>query len=340
MVNNSMDLKKQNDKIIEKKIKYLTRQKDITELIVMDDVENDYTSFSLSGIMLRSQKYLYPTAGGFDLGCGVGCFFTDIPESNVKFTEFFYKNSPYALRRRKFSLYNNTHKLTSIFSDGFAESMLGDVVTGNHFVEIRRCDGKIVILIHSGIPENMKWRYIEYFISIVKQKNPSILSSDNSYLMKVDKYSNEAGIILEISKDANLFACINRKYIAERIVEKMNGSIVFEINSSHEFIEQDDTCVVHCLGVQKYHHFKGKEMAVILSGPSRINYIVTKVGSRKYINHGTPLISVDMEGKRKYASLEAVMQSEQSKDYEIEKKCSPLYMCKKKAGIYEYSVFR
>lgn len=260
MVNYSSNIKKQNDKIIEKKIKFLTRQKDITELIVMDDVENDYTSFSLSGIMLRSQKYLYPTAGGFDLGCGVGCFFTDISEDSVKnFTEHFYRNSPYALRRRKFILYTNIHKLKSIFCDGFAESMLGDVVIGNHFVEIRSCDGKIVILVHSGIPENMRWKYIEYFISIVKEKNPSILSSDNSYLMKVDKNSNEAKIILEISEDANLFACINRKYIAERIVKKMNGSIVFEINSSHEFIEQDNTGVVHCFGVQKYRQFKEKK---------------------------------------------------------------------------------
>ena len=56
------------DKNVDEKIKYLMKQEDISDMIVMDDVESDSTSFSVSGTMLRSEKYLYPTAGDLILG--------------------------------------------------------------------------------------------------------------------------------------------------------------------------------------------------------------------------------------------------------------------------------
>lgn len=324
---------------VDKKIKYLMDQEDISEMIVMEDVENDYTSFSISGTMLRSNKYLYPAAGGFDLGCGVGCFFTDIPVVNINYENLIYKNSLYGLRRRRFSLYSNVDELNSIFKSDFEEAMLGDVVTGNHFVELRDYNNKIAVLVHSGVTEDMKWQYAGHFIAIVKQTCPHILESDNSYRMRLDKDSKEAEIILEISKDANLFSKINRKYIAEQVTKKLNGTIISEIDCSHEFIERYDNDIIHCFGVQKYQKIEDIDKAIILSGPSEDNYIVTRVGDNKFLNHGTPLIDVNEDGKRRYAALEDSMKDGQIKDYRIEGACKPLCGCKKGTNKYEYRIF-
>ena len=88
--------------------------------------------------------------------------------------------------------------------------MLGDIVTGNHFVELRNYNERIALFVHSGVTEEMKWKYAEHFIKIVKQTAAHVLESDNSYLVRLDKYSKEATIILEISEDANLFAQRNQ----------------------------------------------------------------------------------------------------------------------------------
>ncbi len=327
------------DKNVDEKIKYLMKQEDISDMIVMDDVESDSTSFSVSGTMLRSEKYLYPTAGGFDLGCGVGCFFTNILVRNVKFENLIHKSSPYGLRRCRFKLYSNADELKSIFSNDFEESMLGDIVTGNHFVELRNYNERIAIFVHSGVTEEMKWKYAEHFIKIVKQTAAHVLESDNSYLVRLDKDSKEATIILEISEDANLFAQRNRKYIAEQIAKRLNGTIISEIDCSHEFIERDGNDIIHCFGVQKYQEIEGIEKAIILSGASEVNYIVRRTGNSKFINHGTPLIHIDRDGKRIYAALEDSIKEGQIKDYKIEAKCKTFCGCKKGINEYEYRVF-
>lgn len=331
---NNLEIDKIKENEICTKIQYLMKQEDIVEFVMNLDIEYDYECLALSGLMIGSRTNLYPIAGGFDLGCGVGLFVTDIDIEHVNMKPFLHRSSPYGIRVEKMK---QKYKFKSEFGAYFSQCNLGEIEEGNHFVEMREYEGKLAILIHSGVPVDIKWEYASYFISLAKKK-PELLKANNAYVVQLKKDSVEARNVLDISSDANLYASMNRRYIAKQILQKLKGNIVFEIDNSHEFIEMDKGVIIHCFGVQKYKKINQKDIAVILSGAEYNNYIVERIGNGKYLNHGTPIKQYEKNGKRIYSSLEEIILDDSNTSYIVKGVCNPICVCKRKGTVYEYTI--
>ncbi|WP_313134212.1 RtcB family protein [Anaerocolumna sp.] len=313
-------------------------QEDIVELIINSDIEADYQSLSLSGTMIRSNKYLYPVGSGFDIGCGLGVFKTNINLDQINIKDLFNVKSPFGIRRQKYKLYSKKIDTSTEIGKILCEEKLGDIETGNHFIEIRTCEGNIYIVIHSGISECMKMYFAQHIIKFFKEFNSENLDADNTYAIKIPKNNEKSKSYINEVQITNQFAEDNRKYIAYKIAEKLGGKVISSFDSSHEYIKIDCDDIIHCNGTQEFKDRDGIMLALILSGFERDNYIVEMIGEVDYINHGTVMLKNNINGERVYSSFEEIIEMEQLRNVKPIYKLSPICGCKKGKSGYEYCI--
>ncbi|QSX05001.1 RtcB family protein [Sedimentibacter sp. zth1] len=334
MLNNY--IKNVDNSYIDSRLIYLNNQQDIKKIILNCDLEPDYESLTLTGTMICSDTFVYPFAAGFDLGCGLGLFLTDLNKNDIKQLKL-EETSPFGIRKSKYTNHSNSNNQT-VIGKSIMNEYLGQVETGNHFVEIRLLNNKICILVHSGLPKRIKNLFAMELIDLVKKYNPNIMQSENSYEFKLNKNSFEAINLIKAIEEANNFTRINRQYIAKKIVKSMNGKIIDYIDASHEYIKFNNENIIHCHGTQEYVKKLNNYIAVVLSGSSSPNYVVKKNNDIEYINHGTILKSINCNGERNYSSFEE-LSDDNATNFRSLYKLIPLYCCKRRAKKYVYEVY-
>lgn len=146
------------ERVVLTMLEYLSKQLDITTVEVNSDIEYDYNSFSLSGVKIESDRYIYPAALGFDLGCGVGVF--KLQNCNREKLNRISKTTKSAFgicNKEKVVSKLQSKQYCILLQNIIGETCLGDIESGNHFIEIQaNSKQEYFIVIHSGISESMK----------------------------------------------------------------------------------------------------------------------------------------------------------------------------------------
>jgi len=291
--------------MISKYKKYLESE-NIDDLEYFNDVEFNNDSFTLSGLTFSSEEYLYVGASGFDLGCGVSLAIITMKKDIKSFKEL---NCLMDLISKK------EIKSIKYYDDG---QFIGNIETGNHFIEIRRIMDssalKLVgdaekyiyaLIIHSGSTEDMKMTNTIFFINTYKSIK-LMNTNDNGYEVKIEVGDQQSDLFLSMMKESMEFAQLNRKYITNEICNTIGAEISHFIDSPHDFIENNNNTITHYFGIQKPQLLLNTKVALILSGAEDNNIVVECDTSVKAIDHGTKLISV-VDGERCYSSSIADM---------------------------------
>ncbi|MEG1595250.1 MAG: RtcB family protein [Lachnospiraceae bacterium] len=337
------DRKFWNEKIKKENIiSHLSGKRDIVELVINSDMESDNACFSLSGIMIRSRGFLYPTAGGFDLGCGVASYKLNCRYININKLKN-ETHTIFSISRRKFKPSSMKEQFSACLQEYMEHTCIwfGTIEKGNHFVEIRRdSEGYFYINIHSGIPEAFQLYFAGKFLQLAKKWVKDYSNLKCGYELWIPIQEKDAQEYIQDAKAANLYAKANRSYIAEAVADILDVSITDTVDSSHEFIYCEGEDVIHSNGTQEFQQRKNKCQAVIICGKERETVIVNKIGDKRFINHGTILNEISQEGERCYSSLKEVMDT---KDFcaavEPDVGLFPYISCKKVEGKYEYQIF-
>lgn len=331
------------DKRVGTLLTFLEEQKDIVGIDINSDIEQDYGSFSLSGMRVESRGYIYPAALGFDLGCGVGVFllkgFTPEKLEDLRFS----KNSIFGIRRKKTDLEMcRGEKHMADFREIISNMYYGEIESGNHFLEIQKNDrNEFYLVVHSGLQKRVKEYFECLFIKYYNKYVEIDLYGDNGYVVKVPSQSEDGKEFFEVCVKANEWAKMNRNYIAMMIGKKIRCSIECLLDTSHEFLQACGDIMVHSNGVQMLMNRGDAKVGIIISGEGNDNYLICGKKGNNYINHGTKLRQQTGEGKRIYGDVEELMRNKDfSKKIAVIDVLTPILNCKKVGREYEYTVFR
>lgn len=285
--------------MIEKYKQYLESE-NIDNLEYFNDVEFNNDSFTLSGLTFSSKKNLYVGGSGFDLGCGVSLALITI-QNNIEKTE--------NLECLMDLISKKETKSIKHYDEG---QILGNIETGNHFIEIRKIkdvstlnfekkdkENIYALIIHSGSTEDMKMTNIRFFIETYKCID-DMVHDDNGYEVKINIASKRSDLFLTMMLESMEFARLNRLHITNEICQVIGAELLNYIDSPHDFFEKVNDKITHYFGIQKPQNLLGKKVALILSGAQNDNIVVECHASIRAIDHGTKLLSV-ADGKRSYS---------------------------------------
>ena len=183
------------------------------------------------GTTITITDKVIPDYVGVDLGCGVLCIKLNTDNLNLEKTDNFIKrNIPYG-----FSIRNKIHNsvdqtlLDELYSleclnKDAALKAIGSVGSGNHFIEIAKSDkNEYYLIIHSG------------------SRNPG-LKVANFYQKKLgDKGYLDGELFEQYIHDSfimNKFACLNRKIIAEEILEFLECGELSRFETIHNYLSK------------------------------------------------------------------------------------------------------
>lgn len=323
-------------------IDYLMKLKDIKTLIINSDVELDCEGLCLAGTLIQSDKYLYPIAGGFDIGCGVALYRLVGGFDINLFDKLFNSKRLFGIKRKKYSTENkmSDNKWNQIISSGLNRQWLGEIEEGNHFIEIcKGDDDNYYILIHSGVAEYIKMLVLRLFLMLYRKHYGEGDNETNGYVLRINKHDIDAKAYLENCETIRLYAQKNREYIAKKIADNIDIEIEYILDSPHQFITMEDKTIIHANAVQRFALVDNKKTAIILCGKGKQNVVVEGIGEKQFINHGTKL--VQREGtKRVYGDIQDILLDVEFKDnLKIKSILTPVISCKKERNIYEYQVF-
>lgn len=334
-------MKEDGDNIKGKKqLQYLNKQEDIVELQINSDIEPDYASFSLGGILLVSNKYVYPAAGGFDIGCGVGLFRLVGQVSVKDLKKFLTSETPYGIKKKKWDIEGSHYSCgyTSLLRDSFDEWQMGEFETGNHFAEILKDkDHNMYVLIHSGVMEPSKTVFAYAFVDLFNKMGKKD-EDDNGYAVKVHKDSLEGMELLELFQLAEKIAVRNRCYIAKEIGKKLGLDVITIIDTLHEFVYRCNDLIIHSNGVQKMEVCEQGTEGILLCGYGNSTRLIRGDEKQRFYNHGTKYF--DNHGKREYLSFKETMAKDEeiNSRIQIAEEYQPIIVCKNNGEKYEYTV--
>lgn len=331
-----------SEEIINGRIRYLKKQNDIKKIQLFSDLEPDYASFSLGGLLFVSDKFIYPAGGGFDIGCGVGLYQFD---KKVEFDEIKWcldDLSIFGIPQQHISLITEKsgYNYCNLFEETLDEWKLGQIETGNHFVELLKdTEGNCYILIHSGIMTPSK-NVFEYIFIEAYKKMKEIYNDTNGYCVTIDLKTNEADDALLSYERAEIIARNNREYIARQIGKELGSEITSIVDTSHEFITKIGEKVYHSNGVQKLEKRDGYFEGMLLCGYGESSRLIRTSNDTEFYNHGTKFTV--KEGKREYSTFEEFLEDEKEleKKLEVNKILTPHISCKNKGGRYVYRFFK
>lgn len=278
----------------------------------------------VNGIRFSSEGFFYFGAIGFDYGCG---FMVSLVKDIPDFTNLSLLRNKSAVSISLNSSLNNKEFFKQqfsssipFFSDSFTQLQkdgqltLGEIEQGNHFIEIKRvgeiCDGHICklldieqgdyfIVIHNGTTKNNKKKVIKEFL----HKCASIhnVGETNIYSVKDKLTYKHLAEYFEMQEQAS----INRILITKILSDNLEMRIRWSFDSCHDFIERIKNKVYFNKGCQKYKRINGVDIAFVTSDLKKRTSLVCRTGNYPYLNHGTPLKSVESE-KRVYCDIDEV----------------------------------
>lgn len=239
-----------------------------SRIVIMPDTHKG--EGSVVGYTATMNDYIIPNVVGVDIGCGV--LAVNIGQQNINFEmldKYIKRNIPsgFAIRQSSAGIYDikgltcseslkhfGSYKLQqdilhlSETLDQNLGRVLGSIGTlggGNHFIEVD-LDNKnnYWVLIHSG-SRNFGLRIATHYQNIAEKAMKDEFKGASAYKSLEYLYRDEAAAesYLDAMEVAQKYAKINRRVMAEVIVNFLKAKTIEEIESVHNYIDFKDDMI-------------------------------------------------------------------------------------------------
>lgn len=191
------------------------------------------------GTTMTVKDKVVPNLVGVDIGCGIDCIKLKNKDIDlVKLDSFIKRNIPHGtdVHKKKIrsskdiNLLELTCKKHVDIERGYLS--IGSLGGGNHFIEIDRDqEGNLYLLIHSG-SRHIGKQVAEYHQKVAKEHCKDNVPGPLKYLegKLLDNYLNDMRLMQD-------YAVLNRRTIAELIINGMNFDVDFNFATIHNYID-------------------------------------------------------------------------------------------------------
>jgi len=238
------------------------------------------------GTVFASRDTIFPSAVGYDIGCGMcafklGAFKKNVEENSREIFDLIYEKIPVGFNTNKtitdYSTYGLTGEGTKIAHKKNYRNALGSLGGGNHFIEIGYDENdSIWIVIHSGSRGVGHGIASHYMI---------VASSDTTKLKEEFDNSEHAKKLLKYNKDS--YNISRDKFIKKRVgrLRPKEGHYSLDVNSrdGKDYIQDLDWCLDFALANRK--KMMVKVIDIIYSVISLKSYITpVNLTGKNFIN--------------------------------------------------------
>jgi len=199
------------------------------------------------GTTMTITDKIVPNFVGVDLGCGMICVKLDVDKEKINFKnldQIIRRNVPSGMNVRKKAHINAASipfdKFIAPINENRARVSIGTLGGGNHFIELNEGeDGSIYLVIHSGSRNPGKLISDHYqkvaVDSLFKKKEKPAMTKDMAYVEgeNMHNYLHDVNI-------AQQYAALNRKTMAEVIIESMGWKTISEFDTIHNYVDLDN----------------------------------------------------------------------------------------------------
>lgn len=198
------------------------------------------------GTTMTITDKIVPNFVGVDIGCGMICIELSVKKEDINFQkldQIIRRNVPSGMNVRKKAHPNAKQiplqEVIAPINENRARISVGTLGGGNHFIELNEGEnGRIYLVIHSGSRNPGKQisdHYQEVAIDhLFSNTNQPTLPKEMAYVegKNMQNYLHDVKI-------AQKYAAVNRKTMAEVILEGMGWEIISEFDTIHNYIDVD-----------------------------------------------------------------------------------------------------
>lgn len=199
------------------------------------------------GTTMTITDKIVPNFVGVDLGCGMICVKLDVKKEDINFNnldQIIRRNVPSGMNARKKSHINAANipfdEIIAPINENRARISIGTLGGGNHFIELNEgMDGSIYLVIHSGSRNPGKMISDHYqkvaVDSLFKKKEKPAMTKDMAYVEgeNMKNYLHDVNI-------AQQYAALNRKTMAEVIIDLMGWKTISVFDTIHNYVDIDN----------------------------------------------------------------------------------------------------
>ncbi len=196
------------------------------------------------GTTMTITDRIVPNFVGVDLGCGMICIKLDVNKEDINFKnldQVIRRNVPSGMNTRKKAHINSTKiaydKVIAPINQNRARVSIGTLGGGNHFIELNEGNnGDIYLVIHSGSrnPGKIISDYYQKVAvdSLFHKKEKPEMTRDMAYVEgeNMENYLHDVNI-------AQQYAALNRKTMAEVIMDSMGWKMISEFDTIHNYVD-------------------------------------------------------------------------------------------------------
>ena len=199
------------------------------------------------GTTMTITDKIVPNFVGVDLGCGMICVKLDVKKEDINFNnldQIIRRNVPSGMNARKKAHINAANipfdEIIAPINENRARISIGTLGGGNHFIELNEGkDGSIYLVIHSGSrnPGKMISEHYQKVAvdSLFKKKEKPAMTRDMAYVEdeNMKNYLHDVNI-------AQQYAALNRKTMAEVIIDLMGWKTISKFDTIHNYVDIDN----------------------------------------------------------------------------------------------------
>ena len=199
------------------------------------------------GTTMTITDKIVPNFVGVDLGCGMICVKLDVEKEQINFKnldQIIRRNVPSGMNTRKKAHENAANipfdEFIAPINENRARISIGTLGGGNHFIELNEGkDGSIYLVIHSGSRNPGKMISDHYqkvaVDSLFKKKEKPAMTKDMAYVEgeNMKNYLHDVNI-------AQQYAALNRKTMAEVIIDLMGWKTISVFDTIHNYVDIDN----------------------------------------------------------------------------------------------------
>ena len=199
------------------------------------------------GTTMTITDKIVPNFVGVDLGCGMICVKLDVKKEDINFNnldQIIRRNVPSGMNARKKAHINAANipfdEIIAPINENRARISIGTLGGGNHFIELNEGkDGSIYLVIHSGSRNPGKMISDHYqkvaVDSLFKKKEKPAITKGMAYVEgeNMKNYLHDVNI-------AQQYAALNRKTMAEVIIDLMGWKTISEFDTIHNYVDIDN----------------------------------------------------------------------------------------------------
>ncbi len=279
----------------------------LEKMAIMPDCHAGYT-LPIGAVALLD-GVISPDYVGYDIGCGMCCFITDIDASDILFD---HRSKDQIFKRiyKEIPMISGTHKFSNSFESASGDpdlnkkimekyaAQLGTLGGGNHFIEIgKNLEKKLAITIHSG-SRNPGHSIAGYYMKKSREEDTDL---PDGFFHLDSKWGKRYLYDMKAMMD---YAHRNRTLIMLAVLNIMEimGQDGEMINETHNHAIVDGTKVLHRKGATS--SLNG-QLGVIPANMRDGVYVVKGLGNEEFLSSSSH--GAGRRGSRKWAKTQITL---------------------------------